>query len=199
MARLSTKSDLIAEALAEEIIRGEIAPDSRLAQDHIALRFKSSHVPVREALQRLVQMELATAEPRRGVRVNSLSSQDHLEIREMRLALEPIALRHASKNMSKIKIDEIEVVRIACDNASEPIGWEIANRRFHMKILEPCGRPMLLQRIAQLQRLSAQRFHSKWHEHWVKSSDRDHAAIVRSLAVGDGEAAAQILLRHLRR
>ncbi|ART99410.1 GntR family transcriptional regulator [Yoonia vestfoldensis] len=199
MTKLSTKPALIAEALAEEIIRGEIPPGSRLGQDHIADRFQSSHVPVREALQRLVQMELATTEPRRGVRVFSLSPEDHLEIQEMRLALEPLALHRATSKMTSAKLIEIEAARTSCDNASEPIGWEKANRTFHLTILDACERPRLLQRIAQLQRLSAHRFHSRWREDWVKSSDRDHGAIVHALARADAQAACQVLIRHLRR
>lgn len=199
MSNLSTKSSIIAEALAEEIIRGEIEPGSRLAQDRIAERFQSSHVPAREALQRLVQMELATSEPRRGVRVFSLSSADHDDIQEMRLALEPLALRTSTRRFDPVALTKIERARAACDDATDPIAWEKANRTFHLAILQPCERPLLLQRIEQLQRLSAHRFHSRWRKNWVKSSDRDHGAIVQSMQRRDADAACQILTRHLMR
>lgn len=199
MSKLSTKSDIIADALAEEIIRGDIAPGARLAQDHIAERFACSHVPVREALQRLVQMELATSEPRRGVRVFSLSHDDHIEIQEMRLALEPLALRKAISQVDPVALAEIEQMRAACDDAGDPIAWERANRAFHMAILRPCARPRLLQHIAQLQLLSAHYFHSRWREGWVKFSDRDHGGIVQAMRRHDADTACQILKRHLSR
>lgn len=199
MSNLSTKASIISEALAEEIIRGEIAPGSRLAQDHIAERFDSSHVPVREALQKLVQMELATSEPRRGVRVFSLSDADHDDIQEMRLALEPLALRASIARIDARDIAQVEQARTACDDAKDPISWEKANRDFHLAILRPCDRPLLIQRIEQLQWLSAHRFHARWRKAWVSSSDRDHAAIVQAMKRRDADAACQILARHLMR
>lgn len=199
MTSLSTKSSNIAEILAEEIIRGEIQPGSRLAQDHIAERFQSSHVPVREALQRLVQMELATSEPRRGVRVFSLSDADYNDIQEMRLALEPLALRKSIARVGAPGLARIEQARLACDKSKDPVSWERANRDFHLAILRPCERPLLIQRIEQLQRLSAHRFHVRWRAGWVASSDRDHAAIVQAMKRGDASAACQMLSRHLTR
>lgn len=197
MVNLSIKSLAIAETLAEEIIRGEIEPRSRLGQDNIAERFQCSHVPVREALQRLVQMELATSEPRRGVRVFALSSTDRDEILEMRLALEPLALRRALCKIDPPIIAKIEALRQTCDDATDPITWEKANRDFHLAILRPCERPRLLQEIEQLQRLSAHQFHIRWQQNWVSSSDRDHSAIVQALARNDAETACRILTRHL--
>lgn len=199
MTDTSIKSSAIADVLAEEIIRGEHQPGGRLAQDHIAERFKCSHVPVREALQRLVQMELATSEPRRGVRVMDLSADDQQEVLEMRLALEPLALRLAVVGLKSKDISEIDAQRHACDQAAGAIEWEKANRAFHLAILRPSNRPRLLQRVQELQRLSAHRFHAHWQKNWAQATDRDHAAIVAAMAGRDADAACAVLTRHLRR
>ncbi|MDU9005893.1 GntR family transcriptional regulator [Sedimentitalea todarodis] len=199
MSELSMKPAEIAALLAEEIIRGDIAEGARLAQDHIAERFKCSHVPAREALQRLVQMELATFIPKRGVRAFSLSDEDLDDIVEMRLALEPLALAKAIANITPEALEEMEAFRLACDNASDAISWEKANRQFHLAILRPCARPLLLDRIEQLQRLSARRFHARWREAWRNTSDKDHVAILHAMALRDGKMATRILERHLSR
>lgn len=191
------KSETIASTLAEEIIRGDLEPGSRLAQDHIARRFQSSHVPVREALQKLVQMELAVSESRRGVRVVSLSRTDHDEILEMRLVLEPLALRNSIENLDDADIKHIQKHQIACDESEDAITWEKANRDFHMAILAPCKRPRLLRQIEHLQRLSAHRFHSRWRTDWLKVSNDDHTAIVQALINRDVDVACIILKRHL--
>lgn len=199
MSKLSTKSNIIAETLAEEIIRGEFQPGARLGQNHIAEHFNCSHVPVREALQRLVQVELATSEPRRGVRVVELSDNDYAEIKEMRLALEPLALRHAVIRFQPKNMAYAQECREACDQAQDPIVWEKANREFHMAILAPCNLPRLLRHIEILQRLSAQHFHAIWRQTWVSRPDRDHAAILNAIAEGDADTATRVLLRHLSR
>ncbi|KAB7615669.1 GntR family transcriptional regulator [Amylibacter sp. SFDW26] len=199
MGKLSIKSEVIAETLVEEIIRGEFEQGARLGQDHLAERFECSHVPVREALQKLIQMELATSEPRRGVRVVSLGQADHAEILDMRLALEPLALRGAVHSLNSNVIGNINVLRDECDAAKNAIEWEKANRAFHYAILAPCGQPRLLQRIAELQRLSAHRFHALWRKQWVQMADREHAALVHAMARGDADAACTVLTKHLRR
>ncbi|MEM9580025.1 MAG: GntR family transcriptional regulator, partial [Pseudomonadota bacterium] len=196
---LSIKPAAIADILAEEIIRGEIAQGARLAQDHIATRFNCSHVPAREALQRLVQMELATFIPKRGVRAFSLSDADQDDILEMRLALEPLALTKAVANMTPAALQEMERFRLVCDQAKDPIAWEKANRQFHLEILKPCARPLILGRIEQLQRLSAQRFHARWRKSWQSTSDKDHVAILRAMERRDEKTASAILRRHLSR
>ncbi len=199
MSDLSIKPAVIADVLAEEIIRGDIAQGARLAQDRVAARFKCSHVPAREALQRLVQMELATFVPKRGVRAFSLSAEDLDDILEMRLALEPLALEKAVANVTPTDLQEMEIYRLACDHAKDPISWEKANRQFHLEILKPCGRPLLLGRIEQLQRLSAQRFHARWRETWLSTSDNDHVAILHAMERREVNTASTILRRHLSR
>tara|TARA_R110000751_G_scaffold80365_1_gene162285 strand:+ start:1854 stop:2462 length:609 start_codon:yes stop_codon:yes gene_type:complete len=199
MSEPSIKPAAIAEIIAEEIIRGDIAQGARLGQDHIAERFNCSHVPVREALQRLVQMELATFIPKRGVRAFSLSDADQDDILEMRLALEPMALTKAVANFTPEDMQQMEIFRLACDDAKDPISWEKANRQFHLEILKPCARPLLLGRIEQLQRLSAQRFHARWRETWRSTSDKDHVAILQAMERREDKTAATILRRHLSR
>lgn len=97
---MTSKQDTIAvrigKALADRIIAGEIEPDSRLRQDHIAEEFGVSHVPVREALRRLEAQGLARSEPRRGFRVASFGFDEVKEVAEMRAALEALALREAA-------------------------------------------------------------------------------------------------------
>jgi DNA-binding GntR family transcriptional regulator len=93
----------------------------------------------------------------------------------------------------------MELFRLACDHAKDPISWETANRQFHLEILKPCARPLLIGRIEQLQRLSAQRFHARWRETWQSASDKDHVAILQAMGRREEKAASTILRRHLSR
>ena len=86
--RDDTIASRISRVLADRIIRGEIAPDARLRQDHIAEEFGTSHVPVREAFRRLEAQGLAVNLPRRGVRVASFDLKEVREVAEMRAALD---------------------------------------------------------------------------------------------------------------
>ncbi|MDC0738456.1 GntR family transcriptional regulator [Cognatishimia sp. SS12] len=194
-----TISDHIAEVLAEQIVRGELTADEKLRQDHIAKTFNTSHVPVREALLRLEARGLAVSLPRRGVRVAPFDPSDMVEVREMRLALEPVALRHSIPVLTPEQRGAAEAARIACDTSKDIVSWEQNNRRFHLAILAGCRMPRLLAEVTDLQLLSARHLLASYSKNWVERTDRDHRAIMLAIGKRDVEAAVSVLQRHLSR
>lgn len=198
----STKSkisDQIAQVLAERIVRGDLAPDEKLRQDHIAKEFETSHVPVREAFLRLEARGLAISLPRRGMRVALFDPADMVEVREMRLALEPVALRHSIPRLTSAQKQAAEEARVACDQSQDLASWELENRRFHTAILAGCRMPRLLAEINDLQLLSARHLLATYSKHWVQRVDRDHAAIMQAIRSRKIDTAVSVLQRHLTR
>ncbi|MFY0597083.1 MAG: GntR family transcriptional regulator [Cognatishimia sp.] len=192
-------SDQITAVLTEQIVRGELVADEKLRQDHIAKNFAVSHVPVREALLRLEAKGLAVSQPRRGVRVAAFDPADMLEIREMRLALEPVALRYSIPSLTHQQKEEAEQARLACDQARDLVSWETENRRFHMAILAGCAMSRLLAEVNDLQILSARHLLATYSKNWVERTDRDHAAIMQAIRGKQTENAVAVLQRHLSR
>ena len=70
--------DIIAKDLArhieEQIIFGELAPNTRLVEEEIVQRYNVSRSPVREVLRTLEQEGLAIRESRRGVWVGTYAA-----------------------------------------------------------------------------------------------------------------------------
>lgn len=194
-----TISDQIQQALTDQIIRGQLLPDEKLRQDHIAKTFNTSHVPVREALLRLEARGLAVSIPRRGVRVTPFNPDDILEIKAMRLALEPLALRHAIPKMTPDDLNMAKEAQRACDTANDLISWEQTNRQFHSAILVACAMPRLLSAIENLQILSARHLLGTWRSTWEERTDRDHTAILSAVIRKDSATAVSVLKRHLQR
>ena len=85
----------LAQALEEEIVFGELAPNTRLTEEEIVKRFNVSRSPVREALRILKQDGLIVMASRRGARVPPLSVADLDEIYMCRIALEALAAEQA--------------------------------------------------------------------------------------------------------
>ncbi|MDK4705359.1 GntR family transcriptional regulator [Rhizobium sp. CNPSo 4062] len=195
--RDDTIASRISRVLADRIIRGEIAPDARLRQDHIAEEFGTSHVPVREAFRRLEAQGLAISLPRRGVRVASFDLKEVREVAEMRAALEGLALKHAAPHLTAAILDEAEQATRDGDAAGDVHAWEEANRRFHRLILAPCGMARLLAAIDDLHAVSARFLFSAWQSGWEKRTDHDHRAILAALRQGRAEEAAAILQKHV--
>lgn len=194
----TTITGRITRALAERIIAGDIAPGTRLRQDHYAEEFGASHVPVREAFRRLEAQGLVVSAPRRGVRVASFDIEEVREVAEMRAALEVLALRHAAPHLTSAILDEAEAINRAGETAPDVHAWEEANKAFHRIILSPCNMPRLLATIDDLHAASARFLFSGFRMEWEAPTDQDHRAILRSLRERQFDVAAATLARHVK-
>ena len=84
----STLPAQIHEYLEEAIIRGDIAPSSRLHADDIAAHYGVSRIPVREALRSLHEAGWVEIRPRHGVYVRDRSATELRELFETRSGIE---------------------------------------------------------------------------------------------------------------
>jgi DNA-binding GntR family transcriptional regulator len=84
----------------EAIVTGVLAPGERLPIEELAELMEMSPMPIREALRQLDSAGLVENVPHRGARVTELSIEDLREVYEARLALEPLAVRHAAEKFT---------------------------------------------------------------------------------------------------
>ena len=193
-----TVVEQIEAALTDRIVRGELKPDEKLRQDHIAEEFDASHVPVREAFRRLEARGLAKSIPRRGVRVSTFSISDAKEVAEMRAALEVLALRHAFPFHTAYTLNlALEAIEDG-ERALDVFTWEEANQRFHRTIISTCKMPKLLATIDDLHLASARFLFSTWRSRWETRTEHDHRTILKALHKGQIDTAAAVLERHVR-
>jgi DNA-binding GntR family transcriptional regulator len=83
-----TLSDEVTEALRAAIREGQVKPGDRLVEREIATRLNVSRVPVREAMQRLIEEGLLTKVPHRGTFVYVPTRDEIEEISFLRVVLE---------------------------------------------------------------------------------------------------------------
>ena len=83
------------ERLREQILSGKLEPGAELAEVALSEQLGVSRGPVREALGRLASEGLVTVRPRRGAVVRSLSTEEFLELYQVREALERMAVKLA--------------------------------------------------------------------------------------------------------
>ncbi len=88
----------LARHLEEQIVFGELPPNTRLVEEEIVRRYGVSRSPVREALRVLEQDGLAVRETRKGAWVSPIGLKDLDEIYACRLGLEGLAAEEAAKN-----------------------------------------------------------------------------------------------------
>jgi DNA-binding GntR family transcriptional regulator len=188
----------IAEILSSRIVTGALKPGEPVRQDHVALEFRASHVPVREAFRVLEGQGLLVSEPRRGVRVARLDPEIVHEVTQIRAALECLALRHAMPRITAEALAQAERALREGEGSSDISVWESANRRFHRALYEPCGMQRLLAQLDDLHRTSARFLFAAWQGlGWQPRSEHEHRAILACVRVGDTENAVQLLNAHI--
>jgi DNA-binding GntR family transcriptional regulator len=192
-----TTSRVVAERLREDILRGEIAPGSRLRQDELAERFRISTTPVREALALLAAEGLIKVDPHRGAIVLRLTAEEVRENYEIRAVLEPLALVKAIPNLTSELLEEIDGI-LAEMKATKGERWLELNNTFHNKLYEPAGRRRLSSLIASLRDASAAYLYMVLTSEFpLDEADHQHHAIVEACRDRDPERATKILLDHL--
>ena len=109
--------EVVFNNLRDAILKGELKPGERLLENQLADKLGVSRTPVREALRMLEQEKLVLLIPRKGAQVLDMSADDIKNIMEIRGALEVLAMKHACKNMSKEKIDEMKALNVEFEKA----------------------------------------------------------------------------------
>jgi DNA-binding GntR family transcriptional regulator len=190
--------DSIARTLREAIFGGAFAPNSRLHQDDLAKLFGVSRIPVREALMKLVVEGLAVQRPNRGIRVAPISAIDFQDITELRLLLEPQALRLSAPHLTEQ--DYSRAQSLLRDVHRAGVGAEAATLhwKFHQILYARADRPRLLAQIDSLHVAINRYVLPVWREvglaaHW----DESHVSIIDALRAQDVEAAIDLTSRQI--
>ena len=196
-AGLTAPARAIFDALHDEIVSGVLAPDAPLGQEHLARRFAVSRMPVREAIWQLEALGFVTIEPNRRARVASASRTDFVEIFDMRLVAECLAIRRAIPHLSNAQIDRAEAIQKQIERASgERFG--ALNGAFHTMLYRAAPQPRLLAHIAMLSN-AADRYRSMTRAapSFREESDREHYELLAACRRRDTEAAVDCLTRHI--
>lgn len=139
-----TVHNYVLETLRRAILDGQLTGGTRLVQSEIAEALDVSTTPVREALRDLAAEGLIRLDAHRGGVVQELSLSELREIYELRVLLEPEALRRAWPHVTDDIVDEIAELHERMNSAQSPSDWIELNNAFHGKILELAPSPRLL-------------------------------------------------------
>lgn len=191
-------SAVLLDALREEILHGRLQPGERLMQDAVATRFRVSQTVAREAFRDLVQEGFLVAEPRRGVRVATLSAEEADEITQLRGHLEAQALAWAIPRMTPDVTDAAEKTLKELDHVRSVDQTILLNARFHHTLYAPAARPRTLAMVETL-RLSFERYlRFTWEatDH-LDRSQQEHWQLLDLCRKGAVEPACALLREHI--
>ena len=96
-----TLAESVFRRIQTAIVRGDIAPGSKISEPELARTYGISRGPLREAIHRLEGQRLLVRVPHVGARVVSLNHAELIELYEIRESLEGMACRLAAERMSQ--------------------------------------------------------------------------------------------------
>lgn len=138
----------VSDFLRGKILSGQFPAGHRLKTSEIALQLGVSRMPVRDALQVLHSEGLVVLRPNRGAVVTSLTTSDIVDHFELRAVLEGLAARVACQKFNDAVLADLESILGRMDRArQERQRWLEHHAAFHETLLNPCGRPRLMQQI----------------------------------------------------
>jgi DNA-binding GntR family transcriptional regulator len=196
-----TRAAWVDGLLRRAILSGELAPGERLHAEKLAAKWGVSATPLRETFQRLAGDGLVVVEPQRGARVAPLDADEAVEIYEMRLLLDPAALRASMEvgaNDGGYQDDVDLALRKLSVRHRSLVAFHEAHRAFHLACVSRCPNSRLLRQVEQLLEHS-QRFQVVSRAAGAqRDAGAEHQALRDAIAAGRTASAADLLERHLR-
>lgn len=200
---IKNTAEVIAKSLEEKIYEAELSPGQQLVQENIARMFGVSRVPVRDALQILINMGLAVNMPRRGVFVRRLSKKILGELYEVRKILEGSAIRHTVEGITpevlKILGEIVAEQQKALKDKNVKFNEKL-DSEFHSTIFQSLKNETLIDLItANWARIKQARctstVDSEQGVKWIAESIQRHKRLLDALEKKDAELAYTIVVQ----
>ena len=146
-------SEVVYARLRRALMRAEMKPHQRLKVRDLAQRMGTSETPVREALFQLAHEGAIEIRPRYYIRVRRLTLREYMDIRDIRMSLEPMAAERALPFIDDAIIDELAATHDALIAAEAAQDWPTAlqtNFDFHFGLYVRSGMPTLTEVLESL-------------------------------------------------
>ena len=187
---------MVLDAIKHAILTGELRPGQGLVETDLAGVLGVSKTPVREALKTLAGAGLVTMSPYKGAAVRAVDDDLVRSVYDLRLLLEPEAVRRAVAHGGRTDAARHALRR--SDQAADRAERSLANRDFHRALYLGCGNAMLVSVLDDLRDQTALVSAAAWQRAptW-RAEAAEHEAILRAATAGDADAAARLLTSHI--
>ncbi|AFT70637.1 GntR family transcriptional regulator [Alloalcanivorax dieselolei B5] len=201
-----TLADRVFARLQDDIVRGVIAPGTKVSETDLANRYGVSRGPLREALRRLESRKLLERVVHVGTRVTSLSFDDLIEIYYVREALEGMAARLAAENMSDEEVRGLTAL-LGQHEQQQDLREDTAyfqregDLDFHYRIIQGSHNATLIQMLVgglyHLVRMYRYQFSTVSNR--PQKALNEHRRIVEAIEARDADLAELLMRRHISR
>lgn len=188
--------------LRDMLVSGYFEPGEKLTLRKLAAALGTSPMPVRDALNQLMVEQAIELLPSRSFRVPIMSRSRFLEIRDIRIRLEGMAVESAARHITSSELKTIEMhstkFNIECELADpDPSKLIVHNKGFHFAIYRAARKPVLFpiieglwSQIGPVLNLDVRRGSSRINN---KVPSEHHEALIDALRDGNPDKARAAL------
>jgi DNA-binding GntR family transcriptional regulator len=197
----STTVEQIVQALSEAILRGDLAPGTRVRESALAAQLKVSRNTVREAVLILQQTGLVRHVVNRGAIVRPLEPDEVGDLYRVREVLELAAVKAATPGTDlapvNAALEELEAAAVSGD-----VTWTVErDLNFHGSLVRLLGSPRLDEYFMTLRRELRYYLAAISYAHKETEAPEDlveqHRAVYRAMKRGDTDRAHRLLKEHI--
>lgn len=189
-------SDIAFDRLKDAIIKGDIGPGEKVRDADLALRLGLSRTPVREALNRLVEIGLAESKPGSYTKITPLTQQSVSMTLAVLQPLDHLAVKTAVPNLRLGDIAELRRVNQDLASAIELHQLDaalVADYEFHRILRGAAGNPVLTRVISQLDPHIQRILHRKFSTILgSRNTIHHHDTLITMCEAGDADSAAEL-------
>jgi DNA-binding GntR family transcriptional regulator len=207
-----TLNDRVYRELKNSIMAGAFKPGSELTLRSVADALGTSFMPVRDAMRRLVTERGLEIRPSRTIAIPTLSAEEFLELRRVRVLLEGEAVALAAEKITERQLANVRTILKKLEGLSrERRGqfWAL-NLKLHFAIYEAGASPLMLSIIESLwlqlgpilSRIPVSRAlndSADPHQLLVRALEQHDAAAARAALVADLTQATERVMKELAR
>ena len=196
-----TLADELRLQLADDIVRGLIAPGAGLDESDLARRFGVSRTPVREAIRQLAASGLVEVRAHRGAVVARPSEERLIGMFEAMAELEALCAGLAAERMTPAERSQLEAVHEelrALIHGGDPQRYHEANEAFHATVYAGAHNAYLAE-MTHATRARVQPFRRAQFRNLgrLAKSHLEHDRAVLAILRGDREGAARAMRLHI--
>ena len=193
-------SDQVYEHLETDILSGKYQRGEIITELQLCSELGVSRTPVREALRRLFQEHLIEDTPK-GTMILGITPKDYLDMSEIRLRVEELAVRGFIANMS---VDNLKELNEAVDfqefylTRGDVDHLRALDGQFHEIIYAGCGSRVLQDTLAPLHKKIQQYRHNALQAPLrARNSVQEHRAILEAITARDADLAVEKMRQHI--
>jgi DNA-binding GntR family transcriptional regulator len=192
-----TKAEAAYLEVRARILDGSLQPGSTINQERLAADLGLSITPLREALRRLEAEELVTLRAHKILSIAPLTRKELHELCLVRANLDPLAAALGAHEATASELETISALATR-PRAGDPHDRLRSHRDFHHAIYQASHNKVLAGILDQLwartdrYRIIVLRDHA-----FNRSTRTEHTKIAKAIRDRDGDAAAELMRRHV--